>query len=64
MTLKSRGILMGLFVVLTAFSLTAQQVMSPGDPVSPQRIAARRAAVLDFVAAALFTRGPAEGKPE
>lgn len=27
-----------------------------GDPLSPERIAARRAAVLDFVSAALFRR--------
>lgn len=35
-------------------SLSAQQVMNSGDPTSPERIAARRAAVLDFVSAALF----------
>jgi TetR/AcrR family transcriptional regulator len=29
------------------------------DPLSPERIAARRAAVLDFISAALFTPGPA-----
>ena len=29
-------------------------MMAPGDPLSPERIAARRAAVLDFVSAALF----------
>jgi TetR/AcrR family transcriptional regulator len=44
-------------IVFYVSSLPAQRVMSPGDPASPQRIAARRAAVLDFVAAALFTRG-------
>ncbi|HET7872703.1 MAG TPA: TetR/AcrR family transcriptional regulator [Terriglobales bacterium] len=44
-------------IVFYFSSLPAQRVMSPGDPASPQRIAARRAAVLDFVAAALFTRG-------
>jgi hypothetical protein len=29
-------------------------VLKPGDPTSPQRIAARRAALLDFVSAAVF----------
>ena len=29
-------------------------MIAPGDPLSPERIAARRAAVLDFVSAALF----------
>ena len=43
-------------------SLTAQQVMLPGDPSSPERIAARRAAVLDFVSAALFAPRAAKGK--
>jgi AcrR family transcriptional regulator len=41
-------------------------MIAPGDPLSPERIAARRAAVLDFVSAALFqTRGLARegGKP-
>src|SRR5215471_19267779 len=46
-------------------SLPAQQVMNPGDPVSPERIAARRAAVLDFVSAALFVPARAgKGKGE
>ena len=35
-------------------SLPAQQVATPGDPSSPEPIAARRAAVLDFVSAAVF----------
>jgi len=35
-------------------SLPAQQVLKPGDPTSPQRISARRAALLDFVSAAVF----------
>src|SRR5690349_12057624 len=41
-------------------------MIAPGDPLSPERIAARRAAVLDFVSAALFqTRELARegGKP-
>lgn len=37
-------------------SLPAQQVLNPGDPTSPERIAARRASVLDFVSAAVFKR--------
>ena len=35
-------------------TLPAQQVVNPGDPASPERIAARRAAVLDFVFAAVL----------
>ncbi len=35
-------------------SITAQHVMAEGDPFSPERIAARRAAVLDFISAAVF----------
>ena len=35
-------------------SLPTQRIMNSGDPTSPERIAARRAAVLDFVSAALF----------
>jgi TetR/AcrR family transcriptional regulator len=45
--------LLGL-IVFYFISLPAQQVMNSGDPSSPARIAARRAAVLDFVSAALF----------
>jgi AcrR family transcriptional regulator len=41
-------------IVFYFISIPAQQVMHPGDPVSPERIAARRAAVLDFVSSALF----------
>jgi TetR/AcrR family transcriptional regulator len=37
-------------------------MMAPGDPLSPQRIAARRAAVLDFVSAALFQNANSAGK--
>ena len=37
-------------------------MMAPGDPLSPERIAARRAAVLDFVAAALFDDHKPGGK--
>jgi hypothetical protein len=35
-------------------------VMNSGNPSSPERIAARRAAVLDFVSAALFAPAHAD----
>jgi TetR/AcrR family transcriptional regulator len=41
-------------IVFYFISLPAQQLMSSGDPFSPERIAVRRAAVLDFISAALF----------
>ena len=41
-------------IVFYFISLPAQQLMSSGDPFSPERIATRRAAVLDFISAALF----------
>ena len=44
-------------IIFYFISLPAQQIMTPGDPSSPERIAARRTAVQDFVAAALFSRG-------
>jgi TetR/AcrR family transcriptional regulator len=47
-------------IVFYFISLPAQQVMAPGDPASPERIAARRAAVQEFVAAAVFA--PTTGK--
>lgn len=40
-------------VIFYFISLPSQQVLNAGDPSSPDRIAARRAAVLDFVSAAL-----------
>ena len=44
-------------------SIPAQQLMSSGDPFSRERIAARRAAVLDFISAAMFVSpGPSRGK--
>jgi TetR/AcrR family transcriptional regulator len=51
-----------LFGLITFYfiSLPAQQVMNSGDPSSPERIAARRAAVLDFVSAALLVPPRAE----
>jgi TetR/AcrR family transcriptional regulator len=51
-------------IVFYFISLPAQQVMTPGDPASPERIAARRAAVLDLVAPALFVRTRAESRSE
>lgn len=42
-------------IVFYFISLPAQQLMSSGDPFSPERIAVRRAAVLDFISAALFS---------
>jgi TetR/AcrR family transcriptional regulator len=36
-------------------SLPMLRLLTGGDPLDPERVAARRAAVLDFVAAALFT---------
>jgi len=44
-------------IAITVFyfnSLPVIQLVLPGDPLSPERIAERRAAVLDFIAAALF----------
>jgi hypothetical protein len=41
-------------IVFYFISLPAQQAMYPGDPTSPERIAARRAAILDFISAAVF----------
>jgi hypothetical protein len=40
------------------------KLMMQEDPLSPERIAARRAAVLDFISAALFqpTALPVEGE--
>jgi TetR/AcrR family transcriptional regulator len=47
-------------IVFYFISLPAQQVMMPGDPGTRERVASRRAAVQDFVAAALFTTGRKE----
>jgi TetR/AcrR family transcriptional regulator len=49
-------------VVFYFISLPAQQMLNPGDPSSPERIAARRAAVLDFVSAALSPAWAEKGK--
>lgn len=42
------------------------KLMTNEDPLSPERLAARRAAVLDFISAALFqhTALPVEGEPK
>ncbi|HZU29681.1 MAG TPA: TetR/AcrR family transcriptional regulator [Candidatus Angelobacter sp.] len=42
-------------IVFYFISLPAQMFMHPGDPSSPERIAARRAAMLDFICAAVLT---------
>lgn len=42
-------------IIFYFISSPTQQLMGPGDPFSPERIAARRAAVLDFVSTAIFT---------
>jgi TetR/AcrR family transcriptional regulator len=48
-------------IIFYFISLPAQQVMTPGDPGSPERIAQRRAAVLEFVSAALFNSSSEKG---
>ena len=42
-------------IVFYFISMPAQHFMHAGDPASPERIAARRSAVLDFICAAVFT---------
>jgi TetR/AcrR family transcriptional regulator len=42
-------------IVFYFISMPAQQFMHAGDPGSPERIAQRRAAVVDFICAAIFT---------
>jgi TetR/AcrR family transcriptional regulator len=44
-------------------SVPMMRLLMPGsDPLSPKRVAQRRAAVLDFVSAALFIRSPEEAR--
>lgn len=43
-------------IVFYFISITAQQLMTSGDQFSPERIAVRRAAVLDFISAAVLER--------
>ena len=47
-------------IVFYFSSLPVIRQTVPGDPLSPERVAARRAAVLDFISAALFVPRPAE----
>ena len=47
-------------IVFYFISLPAQHFMHAGDPSSPDRIAARRTAVLDFICAAVFTPAAAQ----
>jgi hypothetical protein len=47
-------------IVFYFISLPAQQLMHAGDPASPERVAARRAAVIDFICAAVFTPAAAQ----
>ncbi|MGH9524039.1 MAG: TetR/AcrR family transcriptional regulator [Terriglobales bacterium] len=48
-------------IIVFYFSSTPMlRSFMPGDPLSPERIAARRAAVLDFISAALFIEKSAQ----
>ena len=47
-------------IVFYFISMPAQQFMHTGDPASPERIAARRTAVLNFICAAVFTPAAAQ----
>jgi TetR/AcrR family transcriptional regulator len=50
-------------IVFYFISIPAMRLMNPSDPFSAERLAARRAAILDFVSAALFTaKRPAKGR--
>jgi TetR/AcrR family transcriptional regulator len=49
-------------IVFYFISITAPQLMGSGDPFSPERIATRRAAVLDFISAAVFSPPAGRGK--
>ena len=50
-------------IIFYFISMPAQQLMNAGDPFSVERIAIRRAAVLDFISAALFSaKKPPKGK--
>jgi AcrR family transcriptional regulator len=48
-------------IVFYFTSAPVMRLMSGKDPLSPERVTARRAAVLDFISAALFQRP--SGKP-
>src|SRR5258708_452167 len=50
-------------IVFYFISIPAMRLVNPSDPFSAERLAARRAAVLDFLSAALFTaKRPAKGR--
>ncbi len=51
-------------IVFYFASMPVMRLVLPGDPLEPRRIAQRRAAVLDFISAALFAQSAsgAEGK--
>jgi TetR/AcrR family transcriptional regulator len=49
-------------VVFYFISITVEHLIAQGDPFSPERIAARRAAVLDFISAAVLC--PCASTPE
>jgi TetR/AcrR family transcriptional regulator len=50
-------------IVFYFISIPAQQLMSSGDPFARERIVERRAAVLDFISAAVFSSpGPQKGR--
>lgn len=50
-------------IVFYFISIPAMRLMNPSDPFSAERLAARRAAVQDFVSAAVFTaRTPQKGR--
>jgi TetR/AcrR family transcriptional regulator len=49
-------------IVFYFISVPAQQLLASGDPFAPERIAARRAAVLDFISAAVFSAPAQKGK--
>jgi TetR/AcrR family transcriptional regulator len=53
-----------MIAVITFYFITApiMKVMTGFDPMSPARIVERRAAVIDFISAALFTRTKGERK--
>ena len=42
-------------IVFYLSSMPAQQFLHPGDPSAPERVAARRSAMLDFIRAAVLT---------
>src|ERR1700686_3409419 len=53
-----------MIAVITFYFITApiMKVMTGFDPVSPERVAERRAAIIDFISAALFSRTKGERK--